>query len=130
MKKILLLVLSLGAGLFAGYVDFQSEEVLVPVLIVLGFAFIFGYLLPSIAWKVALLIGIGVPLVVLTAYYFGYEPEFVEEIREMTPDFDYDLEDALESFLALIPSFIGAYGGVFVNAIIARLAKKSPVGTP
>ncbi len=124
MKK-LILFLALVAGLFAGYMDFISSEVYIPVLIVLGFAFIFGYLLPSIAWRVAVLIGVGIPLVIFTMYYLGYEPAFVEEMKEKMPDFDYNLSEAVESFIAFIPSFLGAYGGVLVKKILTGAFKKA-----
>lgn len=124
MKKLILL-LALAAGLFSGYVDFISSEVFVPVLIILGFTVIFGYLLPSIAWRIALLVGIGVPLFIVTAYYLGYEPAFVEDLKDKMPDFDYDIAEALESFMALIPSFLGAYGGAFLKKILSGAASKA-----
>ncbi|MGB2868544.1 MAG: hypothetical protein WBD36_08845 [Bacteroidota bacterium] len=126
MKK-LVIVLALAAGIFAGYVDLHSVEVYLPVILVLGFAFIFAYLLPSIVWRVALLVGIGIPLMVVAAYYLGYEPAWVEEMRSQIPDFDYDISNALQSVLAFIPSFIGAYGGALVRKVItSMLTKKSP----
>ncbi|MBI4428735.1 MAG: hypothetical protein HY562_06415 [Ignavibacteriales bacterium] len=124
MKKIVLF-LALVAGLVAGYFDFISSEMLVPLLIIVGFTFIFGYLLPSIAWRLAVLAGIGVPLVIFTAYYLGYEPPFVEELKDQMPDFDYDISEAVESFIAFIPSFLGAYGGVLVKKIVSGAFKKA-----
>ncbi|HLF19786.1 MAG TPA: hypothetical protein VI704_03255 [Bacteroidota bacterium] len=124
MKK-LVFVLALGAGIFTGYVDFISSEMLVPILIILGFTFVFGYLLPSIAWRLALLVGIGVPLVIFTAYYLGYEPPFVEELKDQMPNFDYDISEAVESFIAFVPSFLGAYGGVLVKKILSGAFKKA-----
>jgi hypothetical protein len=118
MKKLLLL-LALAAGILAGYVDYISSEVFVPVLLILGFTIIFGYLLPSIAWRLALLVGIGVPVFTLTAYYLGYEPAFVAELKNKMPDFDYDISEAFESFLAFIPSFLGAYSGAFLKKLLS-----------
>ena len=120
MKK-LIIVLALAAGIFAGYIDLNSVEVYLPVILVLGFAFIFAYLLPSIVWRVALLVGIGIPLVVVAAYYLGYEPVWVEDMRKQIPDFDYNISNALQSVLAFIPSFIGAYGGVLAKKILTRM---------
>ena len=128
MKKLILL-LALAAGLFTGYVDFISEELYIPILLVLGFTLIFGYLLPSIAWRLALLVGIGVPLFIFTAYYFGYEPPFVEELRDKISDFDYDVSESVESLFAFIPSFIGAYGGAFLKKILSGAASKA-LGPP
>ena len=62
---------------------------------------------------------------VLTAYYLGFEPAFVEEIRKQIPDFDYDISEAVESFLAFIPSLLGAYGGVFIKRILSGVLKKT-----
>lgn len=124
MKKLILL-LALAAGLFSGYVDFISEELYVPILLVLGFTLIFGYLLPSIAWRLALTVGIGVPLFIFSAYYLGYEPPFVEELRDKLTDFDYDISEAVESLLAFIPSFLGAYGGAFLKKILSSAASKA-----
>lgn len=124
MKKLTLL-LALAAGLFSGYVDFISSEVFMPVLIILGFTIVFGYLLPSIAWRIALLVGIGVPLFIVTAYYLGYEPAFVEDLKDKLPDFDYDVSEALESFMALIPSFLGAYGGAFLKKLLSSAVTKA-----
>ncbi len=125
MKKLAFL-LALAAGIFTGYVDFHSSEVFIPVLLILGFAFIFGYLLPAIAWRLALLIGLGVPLVALAAYYFGYEPKFVEELKKLHSDYSHNLKDALGSLLAFIPAFIGAYGGVILKKIFSSAVSKPP----
>ena len=127
MKK-LVLFLAIGASVFVGYMGFVSRDYIIPIVLILGFTFIFGYLLPSIAWRLALLVGIGVPLVIFAAYYLGYEPAIVEEARKHIPSFDYDVSDALKSFLAMVPSFLGAYGGVVVKKILkALLTKKSPI---
>jgi MFS family permease len=118
MKKLALL-LALAAGIFVGYVDIHSSEVFIPVLLILGFAFIFGYLLPAIAWRLALLIGIGVPLVLLAAYYLGYEPKFVEELKKLQEHYVYNIKDVLGSVLVFIPAFIGVYGGVMLKKFFA-----------
>lgn len=124
MKK-LVLVLALAAGIFVGYVDIHSSEVFIPVLLILGFAFIFGYLLPGIAWRLALLIGIGVPLVGLAAYYLGYETKYVEELKRLQENYVYNIKDVLTSVLAFIPAFIGVYAGVILKKVFSSAGSKT-----
>ena len=124
MKK-LVFVLALAGGIFIGYVDLHSSEVFIPIILIVGFAFIFGYILPGIAWRVALLVGIGVPLVALAAYYFGYEPKFVAELKKLQENYVYNIKDVLGSLLAFIPAFIGTYGGVLLKKILSSGSSKT-----
>jgi len=93
-------IIALGAGLLIGYGDLNAKEVQGTVLIILVLTFLFGVLLPRHAWRWALLIGLGVPLINWGGLIFGYH------------GLPTGLPWHLDTLIALIPAFIGAYCGV------------------
>lgn len=106
-RSIGLLLLAMLLGIYIGLVDFRSDEVQNAVLLIVIFTFLFGLLSPRRAWRWALAIGLGVPIVHYTAHWLGVPPR-------------YPVQPGMSGcFLALIPAFIGTYLGVFVRSLLA-----------
>ncbi len=87
-------------GILIGLSDLKSN-VQLTFLLLLVFGFFAGYAKPKDAWVWALLLGIWVPLAEFTAAAIGLKLSYRPDI--------------LASCVALVPAFIGAYGGVFVQ---------------
>jgi len=100
---IMLVLVALGFGLFAAYVDFNNDEVQAPVLVVLVASFILGVAQPRQAWRWPLIVALCLPLTREIAPLFGLYPKL-----PATPN-------NFATLLALIPAFIGAYSGVAVR---------------
>lgn len=99
-------------GLLIGWMQLYSNEPQLPILLLLGFGFFAGYARPSYAWAWALLLGLWVPLAEFTALAIGLKLSYRPDI--------------LASCVALIPAFIGAYAGVFVEWA-ARANRKTSI---
>jgi hypothetical protein len=87
-------------GVVIGLSDLRNA-VPFTALLLLVFGFFAGYAKPQYAWVWALLLGIWVPLAEFTALAMGLKLSYRPDI--------------LASCIALIPAFIGAYGGVIVQ---------------
>src|SRR5512136_2579007 len=96
----------IGAAL-AGAVDFNNDEPQATVIVILVFAGLLGFIQPRKAWRWALIVGLGVPIVYLIATALGYHAKSVGE-----PGW-------YASLIALIPAFISAYGGVLLRKAIS-----------
>ena len=100
------LSLSLLFGLLIGYLDFYAPEVQPAVLLLLIVTGAMGFLNPACAWRLALLTGIGIPVVNLYALSQGVKPS-------------YSIKGQWAIWLLpQIPSFIGAYSGVLFHQLI------------
>ena len=108
-----LFLLALALGLFVGYVDWHSEEVQLPALLVLLFAFLLSLAQPKTAWLWALIVGSCIPLVHFIGRRLGYAP-----LYPIQPNL-------LAAFIALIPAFIGAYSGALVRYLTSYAHKQS-----
>ncbi len=87
-------------GVIIGLSDLKSD-VQMTFLLLLVFGFFAGYAKPQYAWLWAILLGIWVPLTEFTAFAVGLKLAYRPDI--------------LASCVALVPAFIGAYGGVAVQ---------------
>ncbi len=96
----------LGAFL-AGAVDFNNDEPQAAVLVIVVFAGLLGFMQPRKAWRWAIIVGLGVPIVYLIATAFGYHSRSVPE-----PGW-------YASLIALIPAFISTYCGVLLRKVIS-----------
>lgn len=103
---VVCLVLALAFGLFAAFLDFQTDEVTVAAFVVLVGTFVAGVLRPAGAWKWALACG----LCIFAAYELG--PPIGIHPRYPADPGNY------ATLLALVPAFVGAYAG----AILRRAA--------
>jgi hypothetical protein len=95
--------LALIGGFIAGAVDFNNDEPQAAVIVIIVFAGLLGFIQPRKAWRWALIVGLGVPIVYLIAAALGYQPKSVPE-----PGW-------YASLIALIPAFISAYCGVLLR---------------
>jgi hypothetical protein len=116
MKKVLpwiCLVLALAGGIFAWWVDSRNDESQAAVLVILMVTFLLGFLLPARAWLWALITGACLPIGYLLARTVGYLPASPVE-----PGW-------YASFIALIPAFIGAYGGALARLLLKTATARS-----
>jgi hypothetical protein len=97
--------LGVAFGLLVGYVDYHSEEVQLPALLLLVFAFLLGFAQPKGAWRWALVVGVGVPLVHLLGRTLGYPQPY-------PTDFSIVL-------LPLIFALAGTYAGALIHNLVA-----------
>ncbi len=98
-------LLTIFLGIVVGLTDLRSD-VQMTALLLLVFGFFAGYAKPQHAWVWALLLGIWVPLAEFTAVAIGLKLSYRPDI--------------LASAIALVPAFIGAYGGVLVQWAATR----------
>ena len=99
-------------GILIGLSDLRSE-VQLTFLLLLVFGFFAGYAKPKNAWVWALLLGVWVPLAEFTALAIGLKLSYRPDI--------------LASCVALVPAFIGAYAGVFINWAAERTHTSSRI---
>jgi hypothetical protein len=116
MKRYLVwicLVLALCGGIFAGWVDFNNDEVQATVLVILVMTFLLGLILPTRAWLWAIIVALCVPGVYLFLHASGFQPK-----SPPSPGW-------YGSLLALIPAFMGAYAGALGRVILTSVFIKS-----
>lgn len=100
------LILALGGGIFAGWVDFNNDEPQAAVLVILAVTLLLGSILPKKAWLWAVAVALCLPAEYLFLRSLGYQ-----SVSPPSPGW-------YASLLALIPAFIGAYTGVIVRTMI------------
>ena len=110
LKSLFLLALALGP--LAGYVDLHAKEVQFPVLLILLFTCLLSLAHPKGAWRWALIVGGGIPLAHFIGRAMGYAPPYPI------------LPNIFATFLALIPAFIGAYGGMLLRHVTTYAHKQ------
>ncbi len=99
-------LLTMLFGVIIGLIDLNSTEPQLPALMLLSIGFFAGYAKPKYAWVWALLLGIWVPLAEFTTLAIGMQLAYRPDI--------------LASSIALVPAFVGAYGGVFLQWVASR----------
>ena len=100
-------ITALIGALMAGLTDFRNDEPQATVIVIAVFAGLLGFIRPRMAWRWALIVGLGVPIVYLLAIALGYQARSAPE-----PGW-------YASLIALIPAFVSAYGGVLLRKVIA-----------
>ena len=108
--EMLYLVLAVIGGLLAGAVDFNNDEPQAAVIVIVAFAGLLGLIQPRQAWRWALIVGLGIPIVYLIATGLGYHSKSVPE-----PGW-------YASLIALIPAFISTYCGALLRKAISPQA--------
>ena len=88
----------IGAAI-AGAVDLNNDEPQAAVIVISVFAGLLGFIQPGKAWRRALIVGLGVPIVYLIATAPGYPSTSVPE-----PGW-------YAALIALVPAFISTYCG-------------------
>jgi hypothetical protein len=104
---LLCVALAVLGGFIAGAVDFRNDEPQAAVLIILALAGLLGFMQPKKAWRWAVIVGLGIPVVYLIATALGYQSKSVPE-----PGW-------YASLIVLIPAFLGAYGGGLLRKTIS-----------
>ena len=109
INSSLCLGLSFLFGLLIGYVDFYAPEVQPAVLFLLIVTGTMGFVNPDCAWRLALLTGVGIPIMHFYALSRGIKPPY-----PINGQWGVLL-------LPQIPSFIGAYSGVLLRKLATNL---------
>ena len=100
-------LLAAASGALAGWVNIRVQDLLFTALLVMIPCMVFGLLRPHRPWRWAVLVGIFVPLIELLSYLF-FKANLVRA-------------HVLQSFLALLPALVAAYGGAFGRGVINNL---------
>ncbi len=103
---VLCIGLAFVGGLFAGWIDFNATEVQPTVLLLVVLGAAFGFVRPRRAWRWAIILGVCIPLGSLIFSALGYKPAELPQ------------PGVYASLIALIPAFIGTYGGVLIRKIV------------
>jgi len=104
---VVCLTLAVIGAFTAGAVDFRNDEPQAAVIVIVMFTGLLGLIQPRKAWRWALIVGLGVPIVYLIATALGYHSKSVPE-----PGW-------YASLIALIPAFISTYCGVLLRKAIS-----------
>jgi len=104
---VLYTAIALTGAAIAGAVDFNNDEPQAAVIVIIVFAGLLGLIQPRQAWRWALIVGLGVPIVYLIATGLGHQSKSVPEPAWYA------------SLIALIPAFISAYCGVLLRKAIS-----------
>jgi hypothetical protein len=94
-------VASLFLGWLTGFINLNTSEPQLPVLLLLAFGFFLGFATPKSVWKQALLLGLFVPLSQFIWIGVTHQNELL-------------LSDGLGSLIAFLPAFGGTYLGKFI----------------
>ena len=96
-----------ACGVFAGWVDIKVGDLLFTAMIVLASSMLLGFIRPHRPWRWVLVIGIFIPLIEWSAYFFlSQKPERAQ---------------IYESFLAFVPGIAGAYGAAIGRGVVNNL---------
>jgi hypothetical protein len=104
---VLCIALAVIGGFLAGAVDFNNDEPQAAVIVIVAFTGLLGFSQPRKAWRWALIVGLGVPIVYLIATVLGYQSKSAAE-----PGW-------YASLIALIPAFVSTYCGVLLRKVIS-----------
>ena len=115
LTKTVLLFLIVAFGTMVGFTDLRAEAVQPAALLIFSFAAVLGAAYPDSAWRRALLLGLSVPAAHVIAGLTG----------TVLP---YPVLRFADTFLALIPAFVGTYVGVGVRRALAPAQKEQPRG--
>jgi len=107
IMDVVWVIVALIGGFLAGAVDFNNNEPQAAVIVIVVFAGLLGFIQPRKAWRWALIVGLGVPIVYLIATALGYSSKSVPE-----PGW-------YASLIALIPAFISTYCGALLRKALS-----------
>jgi hypothetical protein len=92
---------SLFLGWLTGFINLETSEPQFPVVLLLAFGFFLGFTTPKSVWKLALVLGLFVPLSQFIWIGVTHQNELF-------------LSDGVGSLIAFLPAFGGAYLGKFI----------------
>lgn len=96
-------------GLGVGWLDLHVTEVIVTILTLSTFGLLLGFVQPTAAWRWALLIALGLPIIEVIAIKFSLQT--AEPVQ-------FDLRVTM---VALVFALLGTYIGVFIRYVIRRV---------
>lgn len=102
-RDLVCTAMAVAIGLVAGWIDLHVTEVIVTILTLLTSGLLLGLVQPKAAWRWAILIAIGLPIMEFIAIKFG-----LQTAEPVHPDFRIVLP-------ALVFTMLGAYVGVFIR---------------
>lgn len=102
--------LAFALGLVVGWFDVRTTEVWTTILLLLGAGFALGALRPEGAWRWALLLVAGIPIVAAIAIATGAQ---TAEPAQLDPRI---------VLISLVFALLGCYAGVFVRRAARALA--------
>jgi hypothetical protein len=105
---VLCFTLAVIGAFIAGAVDFNNDEPQAAMIVIVVFAGLLGFIQPRKAWRWAIIVGLGVPIMYLIATALGYHSKSVPE-----PGW-------YASLIALIPAFISTYCGVLLRKALSK----------
>ena len=95
-------LLAVFLGLIIAIIDLHSDEVQFSVLMLLAFGFFLGFDEPSRAWRWGMLLAIWIPVMHLASTI-------------VKGSYENFWNEAIFSFIAIVPALIGAYAGRFIR---------------
>ena len=98
--------LAVALGLVVGWLDLHVTEVVVTILALLTFGMLLGLIQPTAAWRWALLIAIGLPIMSIAAIKFGWRTAEPVQL------------DLRVTIVVLLFALLGVYIGVFIRYIM------------
>jgi hypothetical protein len=110
LQTFLLYILAVALAMFTGFVDMHNDEVQAALLVILVGSATLAFIEPRAAWRWALILGLSIPVTYLIVPLVDYTTPF-------------QMDSYWGTFLAFVPAFIGAYGGVFLRWLISRRQK-------
>jgi hypothetical protein len=115
LTNAVLALLTVAFGTLAGIPDLAAADVQPAALLILSFGAVIGAAYPDGAWRRALMLGLSVPLAHVVAQVTG----------TVLP---YPVPHFADTFLALVPAFVGTFLGVGVRRLLAPAHKEQPRG--
>lgn len=112
-KSLIVLALTLLFAAVTGYVNVTASEVQAPMLCLLTFAFVSGFIQPKAAWRWAVVIGLSIPVSTFVALAINYK--LID-----APHYPITLA------VLVIPALIAAYVGVLFNRVIRASRQPEP----
>ncbi len=100
---IISILLALGIGFMAGWVDFLNDEPQAAVLLLVVLGGLLGLTRPGMPWLCAIIAALSIPAFYLTASALDFRPV------------SWPQPNLFATLIALIPAFIGVYGGLGVR---------------
>ncbi len=112
--RLWLSMLVLFAGVVTGFIEPRSEQVQLPILLLIVFGFFAGFVQPRHAWRWALLLAVWVPINEAIVQILG--------VRTATAD----VPNVVASLFAFGPAFAGTYLGVLIQRTSPNKDRQTP----
>lgn len=105
-------VLAIVGGVSAAIANLYHDETPTPLLLIIGFSFVLGFIHPRIFWFSGLLIGLMMPAI----HFFAF-------IRDWDVDYPTDYLTPVWAFIILIPSLLFSLSGAGIRVILKYIRK-------